>query len=180
MFNNYVRNRCLTAPSLLQSTGAGSLTTAMYSAFRFMANGNVSSRVVAADAPALTAATLVPAVLPNGTATVVGTLAADAVAGGSTAVAAQRIYTLVATLPDPVTSPLGSPTFSWIAGADFTRARLPQASDFAWPQQANQCAVGFWWIANASSGVFTPGTTNPFSTSGITNVFFDNYAGFSV
>lgn len=156
-------NNCLSNPGLAISAGASALVK--YSnTFQVKANGRISAAVTTANAPSLALATLVPAVLPNGAATVVGSLATGF----------SRIYSLIATLPITGSS-TATPTFSWIASADYaTTADLAYTAAIPDPNQSNQTVVGAVIVNNATGSAFVPGTT-ALDTGSLTVTYINNY-----
>lgn len=148
-------NRALSALGIA-ITGAGSATFSWFNTFQFIADGLISPFVSPAAAPGLATATKI-APYPNGVPVIAGNLAGD---NGSvdTGIKSCRIYTLVATLPLNDGSTV--PTFSLLAGEDFSKYEFPSTKYIALPNQPNQAAVGFVIVKNGAAGVFIPGTTH--------------------
>ena len=163
LLTDYTNNQCLAAPGLA-ITGSSSTTVKYTNTWSFKANGRISATITTANAPSLSLATY-QAPYPNGTAAVAGNLAT----------LYTRVYTLIATLPVNGTN-TATPTFSWIASPDFlTSADLVSDSNFAVPDQSNQCAVGYVTVKNATGSAFVPGTT-ALDTGSLTVTYLDNYA----
>ncbi|MDE2020608.1 MAG: hypothetical protein KGJ13_09760 [Patescibacteria group bacterium] len=142
-------------------------TVTYKNAFRFVAGGLVSNLIASADAPNLEDALLI-APYPNGsTDDIVGTLAGD---NGSTntGIKCSRIYALIADLNTNDGST--APTFSWLAGPDFTKYEYPSDAYFPKANKSTQAVIGYVWITNAASTAFTPGTTD-LDAAGVTTVF---------
>ncbi len=156
-----------TTPNLAISS---TTTLVKYAAtMRLRANGRMSPAVTTADAPSLALATRKT---PN--APVAGSLDFDDGTAPKANALACRVYSLIATVPEA--SVTATPTFSWLAGEDFTLNRQMQASDIPQPNQSNQVVVGYVFIKNASTAAFVPGTTALTGVSGLSVLYFDNYA----
>lgn len=170
MQNNRTVNQCLSAPGLAIVTGTSSLVK-YGNTFLFKANSVLSGPITTANAPSLALATLV-APFPNGTAAVAGNLAFDQGSTESGKLSC-RVYGLIATIPEGQTSP--TITYSWLAGADFSRFRNLSTGDFPRPSQRNQCVIGWVYVVNATAAAFVPGTT-ALDTASLTVAYLDNYA----
>lgn len=160
-----LKNRCISSPGLRIKGGSASPLVNYANTFAFYANGLVSPSVTTADAPSLALATTNT---PN--AVVAGNLLSD---NGSvnTGIKCVRIYTLVATLPANDGST--APTFSWLAGPDFTKYEFPSTQYVALPNKYNQAVVGYVIVKNAGAVDFVPGTTN-LDAANVTTTFVEN------
>ncbi len=163
---NIQKNACLTSPGLAID-GGGSPDVEWVNTFSFRANGLISDFISPDTAPSLATATRVAA-LPNGVAALVGNLPGD---NGSvnTGILCARIYTLVATL-----NAFGvAETFSWLAGADFTKYEYASTRYLAQPQGENQTVVGYVIVQNTTASDFVPGTT-ALDTGGLNVTYIEN------
>lgn len=156
-------NNCLSNPGLVISAGSSALAK-WANTFQFKANGRISAPITTANAPSLASAPIIPAVLVNGASPVAGVLATGF----------SRIYTLIATLAVNGTGTV-TPTFSWIASADFaTASDLPYVGTFGDPNQSNQTVIGALIVANATGSNFVPGTT-ALDTASLTVTYLNNF-----
>jgi len=167
MFRTHTANGCITAPALAISSTASMVSWG--SIFKFRAAGRISATIAAASmsttAQGLAKAALV-APYPSGTASVAGALKTNY----------YRIYTLVGTLPTATTAAstlaTATPTFSWLASADYdATADIVNLDNAPLPDASNQAAIGFVIIQNMSGSDFTPGTT---ALTAVTTTYVDN------
>ena len=162
MITRYAENVCMAAPGLaIKATTSAIVKYA--NTFSFKANGRYSGSITTADCPSLALATEQQP-YPSGTAAVAGNLADGY----------YRIYTLVGTLAVTGTSGVTA-TFSWIASSDvLSSGDLYNIGNVAFPDKANQAAIGFVIVKNASGADFIPNSTK-LDASNITTTYIDHY-----
>lgn len=184
--NNFSENNCETAPGLAIH-GAGSAVVKTANTTFFKVNGR-QMYFVAADMPSLALATTIapgvngtaggsPAITGNqltfggATSPVSGNLAFD---NGTVPVTTNscRLYTLCA---DSAQTEAGTVSLYWLAGQDFPKHRQAQDSDIARTPLSTSVEVGYVFVKNETSSVFTPNTT-ALDTGSLTVIYRDNYA----
>src|ERR1035437_8425120 len=150
MTENKCINNCTTTPGLTYGSVAPASAKIANTTF-FKANGR--KMYVAGAEVSLVGATLNRPFL-NGVAQVAGALSFDDGTVADTTKSC-RIYAIVATSEEILGT--GAVTLSVIAGEDFPKNRNAVSSDFPEITTSNQVILGWVYLKNETSAVFTPG-----------------------
>ena len=167
MTENKCINNCTTTPGLTYGSSAPTSAKIANTTF-FKVNGR--KMYVAGAEVSLVGATLTRPFL-NGVAQIAGDLAFDNGTVPDTTKSC-RIYAIVATSAE---DGAGTVTLSAIAGEDFPKNRNAVSSDFPEITKSNQVILGWVYLKNETSAVFTPGTTSLNGVSGMTYSFTSNF-----